>query len=760
MEYSEEKKEDLLSLLWARIFPFWPVFLVLVLFSLLGAWLYIQYRVPLYESSATVLIKDEKKGTEDSKVTESLDLLSSKKIIENEIEVLKSRAILTQTVNDLKLYASVYQHDRWRSKLLYKNSPVKIEVQNPDLIKETERVNFTVDKGRRQITLNGRNYPVGPWVATPWGTIRFSFNDGSQVQDAELFFTLVHPKRVVQSIGYRLNVSSVNKLASVINLKLKDEVPRRSEDILNTIIDIYDKASVNDKNSLANSTLSFLDERLKLVSGDLNSIEKQLQQYRANKSAIDLPTQGKLFLENVSENDQKIGDVDMKLAILNQVEQFLFSNDTRNGLVPTSLGFDEPVLTGLLNKLYDLELQSERLKGTTGENNPQLKSIADQIEKIKPNILENIRSQKKSMELKRNSLYASNSSYNSMLESLPQQEKDIVGISREQNIKSGIYSYLLQKREETALSHSSISSDSRILDRAEYSLDPVGLSNKLIYLVAVMIALGLGVAAITLLDVVNPNVLFRKDIESVTSLPIIGEIAYEKSKKPIVFESGNDGFIADQFRMLRTSLTFSDDHAKCKKILVTSTISSEGKSFIASNLGLSLSLTGKRVVLVDFDLTNPSLAQKIQIKAEKGVSDFLYGEVDLRDIVKNSHENANLFLISAGKRPSSSSDLIVSERSSLLLKLLEEKFDYIIMDTAPIGLLSDGYILSKQCDVTLFVIRHRRTPKKRLEHLINNYKMGELKNLMIVFNGIKQRGFASDKYGYGYDYNYVSKAKV
>lgn len=745
---------NLISLFWSKFVPYWPIFILLIGAGIGSAWLYMRMKLPVYESTATLLIKDQKKGIEDAKVMESMNLLYSKKIIENEMEVIKSKALLHQVIEELQLYAPIYEKSKWKDLPAYAISPVKIEVQSPDSLIEVNKVNLSFNMAKGIITLNGKPYPLNQWVTTPWGTLRFSDKKTGTQWIGAFYFSLIHPKRAMEELNNSLVVSSAGKLSSVIVLDLKDEVPKRSEDILNAIIDTYDKASVNDKNILADKTLSFLDDRLEFVSKNLDSIEKKLQKYKSAKGAVDISSQGKLFLQNVSDNDQKLSDINMKIAVLNQVEQHISSKESGASLVPSTLGVDDPLLSSLLTKLYDVELQYEKLKRTTGENNPELTSLAGQIEKIKPNVLENIHSQQLSLETGKRNLYATNKTYSSTLQELPQQERDLVEISREQNIKSSIYSFLLQKREEAALSHSSTVSDSRIIDKAESSFYPVGLGSNAIYIIAILLAIGTGLLLITIRELFNSKILFRQEIESLISYPIIGEIVLEKSKTPLVIEDGKASFIAEEFRMLRTSLHYLGMHSQGKKILITSTISGEGKSFVAINLAISLSLGGKKVILVEFDLSNPTLAIKLGIEGNRGIADYLSGKVEAEEVISNIN-NANLSIITAGNLPDNPSELILRARTEELLNYLQSKFDYVLVDSAPVGILSDGYVLSRFCDATLYVVRHGYTPKKMLERLEQNNKINELKNLAIVFNGVQSRGFGLHKYGYGYGYGYL-----
>ncbi|RZK26011.1 MAG: polysaccharide biosynthesis tyrosine autokinase [Flavobacterium sp.] len=754
MENNKQSQDNIISELWVKYFPYWPIFLLMVLLAIGSAWLILRIKHPVYEAQATLMIKDEKKGIGEAKMMEGLDLLSTKKIIENEIEVLKSRKLLSQVVGELRLYAPVYEKSEWTDIPVYASSPIQIEARNPDSIISAERIAIKIDLKKNKVIIQDKEYSINEWVNTDWGTLKFSTHYHNYDTSKVYYFSLVHPKKVVQNLFSKLSIVTASKLSSVIYLKLRDQEPSRAEDILNSLLRAYDLAVINDKNALAANTLSFLDDRLQFVSQGLDSIEKSLQQYRERKGAIDISSQGKLFLQNVSQNDQKLSEVNMKLAILGQIEQYLFSKDGKNGIVPTNLGFDEPVLANLLTKLYDLELQYEKLRKTTGENNPEAVALFDQIQKIKPNILQYVRSQKQSLSLEKSNLYATNVGYNSLLKALPKQEQDIVEISREQNIKSSIYSFLLQRREETALSHSATLSDSRVVDKAEYSPDPVGFGSKVVYFIAIFLACAIAAGLITAREFFTNTILFRHEIEASTNYPVISDIMFVKSKSPIVIQKGKASFISEQFRLLRTSIAYLNSNGKGKKILVTSSIPKEGKSFVAANLALTLAAGGKKVVLLEFDLSSPTLASKLDICASKGISNYLNGEVMIEDVIQRIGEYDNLFLLTAGTLPPDPSELILSDRTGQLLRYLEVQYDYIIVDSAPVGVLSDGYVLAKHCDATLYIVRHGHTPKKMLQRLEENNKINELRNIGIVFNGINSRGYAGKKYGYSHGYSY------
>lgn len=342
-----------------------------------------------------------------------------------------------------------------------------------------------------------------------------------------------------------------------------------------------------------------------------------------------------------------------------------------------------------------------------------------------------------------------------MLSSIPQQEKDLIDISRQQSINNGIYAFLLKKKEESELSIISDLQDSRIIDKAHSSLKPVSPKSGLIYIVSLILAFTLPAVYITAKEFLNRKILFRNEIEDRTSTPIIGEIIFNKSKEPIVIEEGKRTFIAEQFRRIRVSLGYLGVNNEKKRILVTSSIPGEGKSFVALNLALSLALTGRKVVLLELDLANPSLSTKLDVSHKEGVSNYLQGENEPEEIIKRSSVNNNLFFIPCGSLPDNPSELLLNDRLKTLLEYLDEIFDHVIIDSAPAGVLSDAYVLSPLSDATLYVVKHGYTPKVYLERLDEENEVNQLKNLGIIFNGIRSRGFTSNGYGYGYGYGYV-----
>ena len=753
----ENSNELSLSDLLYRFLPYWPIFIALLLLTLSGAFIYLRYKLPIYRSSASVLIKDDKKSSIDP--LEAFDLFGSKKNVENEIEVLQSKTLMREVVQNLHLYAPVTVQGRVLNQSAYLLSPVSIEAKNPDSISSFSKIPFTYNDVAHTIKIKNTDYLLNQWVTTPFGTLQFIPNKEyihDQIVDSKdnFYFSLINLKSVANNILSHITIVPSGKQTTVIDLSIEGEVPKRGEDILNELLNVYNRAAILDKNVLAANTLKFVEDRLKYVVNELDSVEGKLQNYKAENKIVDISTQGQIFLQTVATNDQKISEINVQLAVLEQVENYVKGKGPTIGIVPSTLGVADPALTDLVQKLSGLELQYTQIKKIVPENNPSVVALVDGIDKLKPGILENINNERRNLLAGRADLASSNNRYSSILKAIPEKERELLGISRQQAIKNNIYTFLLQKREETALSFASAVADSRVIDKAESSDGPISPKKGRIYLSAFFLALVLGIAIVTIKEMFTQTVQQRFDIEKIVDTPFLGEVLFDRSNSAIVIGDGKRSFIAEQFRQLRTSLGYMGIDESHKKILITSSISGEGKSFIAVNLGISLALMGKKVVLIELDLRKPKLSIHFKVPRDTGITNYLIGRLPIEELVKKSGVD-NLFIVPSGPIPPNPSELISNGKLQVMLAYLEKHYDNIIIDTAPINPVTDAFIISPLADVTLFIIRHDYTPKIFLHKLRQHQNMNSLKNAAIIYNGVKGRGFNKYGYGYGYGYGYV-----
>lgn len=750
-------EENLLTILLRKFLPYWPVFIGLAVLSMAVGWAYLHYATPVYEIAATLIIKDEKKGVDDARMTESINAFASKKIVENEIEVIQSRALMKKVALGLNLYAPIYEDAKIKDIAAYTTSPILVTHYNPDAIQgseEIQKIFFTYNTDSQQVTINEKTYKLNKWERTPYGVLKFIANTNQAGQPkGPLYFELLPLKAVTADLLSNLEVYAANKLSTVVNLHLNDAVPARGENILNLLVHNYNQASVVERNVLAENTLAFIEDRMQMVEKELDKLESRVQKYKTSKGIVDLSEQGRTFLQNMSENDGKVEDINLQLAVLSKIENYIVEKDKSAGIVPSTLGINDPVLTQLLQKLYENEMQYQRLQKTTAVNNPILLSIADEIEKIRPSILENIQNQRDNLLASRKNLSNTKGGYTTALQTIPVQERELLEISRQQAIKNNVYTLLLQKREETALSFAPSATDSKVVDVAESSFMPVSPNPKIIYIGALAFAFILSITLVTAKDFLSSKILYRTDIEAYTHAPIVAELYNVKQDNPELFSKPDNPVITEQFRQLRTSLGLYSRTFKKRKILITSSIPGEGKSFVSSNLAYSLAASGKRVVLVDMDMRKPKTSTQFGLLNEIGVTDYLNAQPAIDDLLQQTAFE-NLWILPAGSKPGDHTEALLNGRVEELFHILEANFDFIIIDTPPVDLVSDGYLISEFCDITLLIIRHGHTPKNIIKYLNYSNKQKSLHNMAIVFNGVKPRGFANREYGYGYGYRY------
>lgn len=749
----EEREVNIFQQITAKFLPYWPLLILFILLSLSAAYIYLRYATPMFEAHASIIIKEDRRGGNDAQTMEALNLITSQKNLENELKILQSRSLMEDVIVRLYLYAPISQHGKVKSIDAYLLSPIIVEIKNIDSLVPVEKVDFSYNNATQTVTLDEKDsYPINEFVTTRYGVLRFKPNkyyNKLHESDKKLSFGLIKPSTLATFLSLGLKIVA----GASVDLSYEDPIPQRAINILNSLIYIYENESIEEKNNLTKNTLAFINEQLEILGQDLDSIETGIQKFRTGNNAIDIGAQGNMYLSKVADNDQRLGEINNQMAILGQVEKYVTDNASESGILPSTLGVGDPALSNLTEKLYTSELELSKLKKTMGANNPRVLTLESEIKTMKPAVLENIKSQKSNLAAARHGFSSANGGLNSMLQSIPLKERELLDISREKQTKNNLYQFLLQKKQESELSFASTTSNSKILDPAIASQDPVSPNKKLIYMAALVGAFGLFVGIIFAKDFLSNKVRYRDELQKMTSIPIIGEIAFNKSETPLVIEKGSRSFVAEEFRKLRISLAFLGIDSSHKKILFTSSISGEGKSFIATNLAVSISLTGKKVVLVDLDLNRPTLSKKLNVHFDEGVTDFLQNKRKADEIINKLEGHDNLYFIDTGKLPDNPTELLVGSNIESLISYLDANFDIIIIDTSPAELVTDAFILSALCDTTLYIVRHNYTPKMIIKRIDGNHQINPIVNPAIIFNGLKSRGVF--KYNYGYGYNYV-----
>jgi capsular exopolysaccharide synthesis family protein len=754
-----EREVDIPEFL-SKLIRWWPLFAAFLFISLVVGYLYLRYTTPIYSITASLLIKQDQNSSNSSSVMEALDIFGPAKNVGNEIKVLESKTISRQVVQNLSLYAPVKIEGRIVEGAAYTISPIVVKVQYPDSISLTDNIYFSYDSVKKEVIIKENRYSLNQWHLTPYGNLKFLVNPYKVAylnsDPGKLYFQLIPVNKVSSSLISKLKVVLSNRESTVIDLSITDEIPLRGENILNEWINVYNNEALEDKNKLARNTIRFIEERLGFIVQELDSVEGKLQRFKASNSITDISVQGQIFLENVSFNDQKVSELEMQLAALSEVEDYIKNKKSDGSITPAIVGLENRILGSLLEALNEKELSYERAKTIVPENNPSLLAIKTEIEKLRPTILDNVLNQRKTLLASKRKLSETNADYLSYLKTIPQKERQLLDISRQQSIKNNIYTFLLQKREEAALSYASAVADNRVIDRAQAIEFPVSPKIGITYLLSIVFAIISFVLIISLLEIVNTTIRSREEIKKIMPYPILGDVNFDKNSSPLTMLDNRNGQINEQFRHLRTSLRYIGIGHNKKKILITSSISGEGKSFVTANLGISLAIAGKKVVLIELDLRKPKLVESFSGNRRTGISNYLIGHNKLNEIIQKTSID-NLHIVSAGPLPPNPSELIMNDKLPNLLDELEKLYDIILIDTAPIGPVTDAFLISPQCDATIFIVRHEYTPKSMLKRMKDVISRTDLNNIAIIYNGVKT-GFGSYGYGYGYGkskYGYV-----
>ncbi|MFC5271575.1 GumC family protein [Adhaeribacter terreus] len=745
----EEENEINLKELVYKYLAYWKWFALSLTLALAAAFFYLKTQNPQYKITSSLLIKDNKNNLGQDDLMKQLDIFSSNKVVDNEIEILKSFTLMEKVVTNLNLNIQYFTSDQFKDIELYgQTSPIHLEVIKANDLAYEEPLEVKI-LNKNSIEINGKSYPVNQEVQTESGTFKIALT-GNNPEMKELSVHLSPIQALVEGYLENLKVETSSKMSSVLMLSLESPVQEKGKDILNKLIEVYNAAGLEDKNKVAANTLVFIDERLALISKDLTEVEKNVEEFKSREGITDISAESKLFLESVKENDAQLNQVKIQQGVLNSIEQYVRNKENKAGTVPATLGLSDPVLLGLLDQLAELEAKRVQTSKLVKADNPMMIAIEDQISNLKKSLNENIQTFRKSLAITRQQLERQNAKMESLIRTVPGKERALLDISRQQAIKNNLYIFLLQKREETALAYASAVSDSRTIDEARSSNKPVKPVKRNIFLLFALAGLGIPFGFIYLIDLLNDKVKNKQEIKKATQAPILADISLGDQEEAIVINHQSRSVIAEQIRGLRTNLSFLAPGKGVQTILFTSSISGEGKSFVSLNLGASLAMTDKRTVILEMDMRKPKLHAGLEIPNTTGISSYLIGKAGLHEILRPVSGQENYYVITCGPIPPNPVELLVNGRLSELFQELKEQFDYIVVDAPPVGMVTDAQVLGQHADATLFLVRHNFTHRSSLKQIDALYKEQKFQNLNLVFNAVKHGG----KYGYGYSYGY------
>lgn len=772
--YLEEKEEktDFKAILFKYAIH-WPWFVACVLLCLAGAWLYLRYTAPVYNVSASVIIKDNDKSSKSGTGMadlEDLGFYSSISNFDNEVEILHSRTLIRKVVEELDLYISYAAKGRFQDVELYKNSPVKVWITPEEARKlpAPAHLELTLQPGNKlnvKILIGEQEYSkqfdkLPALLTTPSGTFSFTPTDSTAIKsEQKIIATVSSPRSVAGSYRGALSIEPTSKSTTIAQISVKSTHTQRGAEFINKLVEIYNRDANDDKNEVATKTAEFIDERIQIINSELGTTEKELEVFKRDAGLTDLKSDAQLALSENSEYEKKRAENSTQLRLVQFLAGYADNPDHAYEVLPVNVGLTDTGLTELINRYNEMLLERKRLLRSSQENNPVVVNLDASIRAMRSNVLTTINSVQRGLTITKADLERQAGKYAGRITNAPGQERQLVSISRQQEIKAGLYLMLLQKREENAITLASTANNARMVDEALADAIPVSPKGKMIYLVALILGIAVPVSVIYIIELFKYKIEGRPDVEKITSLPIIGDIPFSEDKSPegaiVVHENQND-LMAETFRNVRTNILYmmkSDE----KVILVTSTTTGEGKTFIASNLAVSLALLGKKIVIIGLDIRKPGLNKSFQLsRKEQGISQFLADpeHTDLMSLVQVSNINPNLYILPGGPIPPNPTELVARESLPQAIEILKQHFDYIILDTAPIGMVTDTQLISRVAHACIYVCRADYTHKADYTLINELSEQKKLPNLCTIINGLDMK---KKKYGYYYGYGKYGK---
>jgi tyrosine-protein kinase Etk/Wzc len=740
----------------------WKWFALGILVFLSIAYVYLRYSIPQYKATATILVKDDRKGGLASELSafSDLGLLSNvKSNVDNEIEVIKSRTLIASTISDLTLNVSYFNLGRVKSEELYKGSPIKIFFSKTTPAFQNSFQSFKISSTAIE------RFDFYDASGTKIGN--FAYGSPFQHQELELLvmkdatsnfqgdFSIlvnVYPiANLVESFKSRLTVSSFGKNTSVIELSLIDPVRAKAEDFLNTLVANYNEDAVADKKYIAENTSKFIEQRLVLITEELKGVEEDVESFKKQNQVTDIVSEAGLFLENANEFDKKELEVITQIKVVESIMDYVKNDNTAN-LIPANVLPSEEGASQLIAQYNQLVLEKNKLLKTAGEKNSVVIALDAKINSLKNTIAASLNQLQSNLQIKKRDVTRQKAVLGGKISQIPTQEKLFRDIDRKQTIKEALYLYLLQKREETEISLAVTAPNAKVIDTAIASKNPVAPNRKLIYLGSLLVGLLLPFSVLYVRRLLDTKVKSRLDIEAGTTIPFLGDVPKSENKDEIIAVNSRTN-AAEALRIVRTNLEFmlqKVPDGQAKTIFLTSTFPKEGKTFISVNLAATIALSDKKVILVGMDIRNPKLEEYLDVP-KNGLTNYLASSaVDLDAFISKVPGYSNLYVLPAGIIPPNPAELLMGKKVGDLFEKLKQEFDYIIVDTAPVSLVTDTLLISKFADAFVYVVRANFLDKRMLSLPEKLYQEKKLPNMSILVNDTD----SAKGYGYGYGYGY------
>ncbi|NRT15119.1 capsular exopolysaccharide synthesis family protein [Flavobacterium sp. 28A] len=740
----------------------WKWFVLCLLITFFAVYLKLRYTKPLYKAATTILIKDNSKSGGLSELAAFSDLAggSSSKNIDNEIQILKSRTLIESTVKKLGLNVNLVAKGNVIDSELYLGAPIQVQFLNPSVgfyekamafnYQELAGGKFMLSGDFGLVNKNQKAFFYDKPIATEFGDLMISKNERRNNNVLSDLTIVVTPlENVVENYKNILEVAPLSGGNAIVALSFTDAIPQRAESFLNALVQNYNDNGILDKSYISQNTSKFIANRLALINNELDGVEQNVESFKRNNKLIDLVTESGLYVNGADEFSKKVVEAETQLSIMSSMADFL-SKSKPSDLLPTNIFSGTTAASSAIDEYNKLVLDRNRILKSATETNPTVVKLNQQLTSLKSTINTSLNREKNTLTIQKKNLEESEGLFNKKIGKAPTQERQFRILDRQQKVKEGLYLYLLQKREETAILLSSTEPTVKVIDAALASKSPVSPNRKAYYLGALLIGLLIPFGIIFLLDFLDTKIKSRFDIETKTKIPFIGDVPSSESANEIIATESRTSS-AEALRIIRTNLEFmltKVPEGRAKTIFLTSTFPKEGKTFVSVNLAATFALSGKRVLLIGMDIRNPKLDEYLTVP-DRGVTNYLSSnDLNIEDLIVKYPGYEDFYILPAGVIPPNPAELLMGKKVDTLFNELKDKYDYIIVDTAPVSLVTDTLLIAKHADCFIYVARANYLEKRMLSIPSALYKDGKLPNMCMLLNDTD----STKGYGYGYGY--------